>query len=154
MSQIHITHEMLEREFTSAFTRIWETQVGLHAQSCDFSSELEAKWLAGVVWLGGQWTGSVTLAIPEALAQLITSRALDIPEEELLPNQARDYVRELANMCAGNLKSALPGPSGLATPGCFSIRRLGELPNDFPVILALHYECEGLPLSVELRGLE
>lgn len=154
MSEL-VTTEMLRDEFASAFQRVWETMIGL---PCGVATDqdpraVEESWVAAVVWIGGSWTGSVTLAFPLSFARTLAAQMLETDVGDITDAQYRDVIRELANMSAGNLKSALPGPCGLATPGFFCVRSLAGLENDLPSVFSLFYKCREVPFIAELRAL-
>ncbi len=146
---------LLRKEFTAAFLKVWDTAIGIPlAANCDARPTAHGdRWISGVVWLGGDWTGSVTLALPRQLARKVTGIMLEMDPAEVQDNQYRDAVRELTNMSAGNLKSALPASSGLATPGCFEMEDLSELYDPFEKVVTLSYLCENAPIIAELHGL-
>lgn len=151
-----ITDEMLQKEISEAFLRVWETSVGLPLKESSTASGAESidEWIAGVVWLGGQWTGCVTLVVPKKFARSIAAMMLDVDPTIITIDQYTDAVRELTNMSAGNLKSVLPGACGLATPGCFAVKD----PHDdhapeFSTIASLTYQYLDSPIVVTLKGL-
>lgn len=153
MRDTEVTQQILEDEFCGAFSMVWDSQICLRLSPSVSADRQQGTWLAGVVWLGGSWTGSVTIAMPEEFAHTVTARALDVPLAGVSSHYTRDYIKELANMCAGNLKSSLPGESGLAIPGCFELRGPESADETFPLIVSLNFECEGFPVRAELRGL-
>lgn len=150
-----VSKEMLTQEFSSAFHRVWETHVGLPLWKIVDEEHIHAPdiWVAGVVWIGGEWTGSTTIAISESLAQLVTSKMLGCDPNIVTVEQYKDAIRELTNMVAGNLKSSLPGPCGLATPGCFKIDDLAVLDHEFTGVIHLRFTCEGTLVIADLRSL-
>lgn len=150
-----LSREFLVTEFLSTLQRVWECQVGrplMVLPSSDRVVEL-GDWVAGVVWIGGCWTGSVTLAFPRAFARMLTGQLLDTPPELVEEEQLMDAVRELANMSAGNFKSVLPGACGLATPGFFPVSLRHALADHMETVLSL--DCESLDsrFIVELHAL-
>jgi len=150
-----ISNEFLRDEFTSAFLRVWDTSVGYPLTCEDLGTQFDMStgWIAGVVWMGGSWTGSVTLVMPKLLARRMTATLLDERLETISDDQIEDALRELTNMSAGNLKSALPGQMGLSTPGIFEVSKLSDLVNEFATVISLCYRCEGEAIIVELNGL-
>jgi Chemotaxis phosphatase CheX len=112
-------------EFDSAFSRVWETSIGLPIRERPDITPDHAPysagpaWFGSVAWIGGSWTGNVTLAVEPAIASAISKAMLGGAQ----PSEAEitDALREVANMVAGNVKSTIPGICGLATPGSFRI---------------------------------
>lgn len=155
----HLSPERMREEFNDAFHRVWDTTVGLplvpQSNTCEL--EISDDWIGGVVWLGGKWTGSVTVVSPRKLMKTVAARLMNEPEENVDDEQYKDTIKELTNMFAGNLKSVLPGPCGLATPGCFETTAFDEKiyeenSAEFPVIVSVQYFCEGSPLILTLKG--
>lgn len=150
-----ITESLLCQEFEAAFERVWQTSIGWDLQKrrnlngVDFSGG----WIAAVVWLGGEWHGCIQIAMPKEFARVMTAFLLGEELKLVSDYTLRDAVKELANMSAGNLKSALPGRSSLATPGAFEINSLNDLKHNFINIISLFYECNGIPFMAELRSL-
>lgn len=150
-----ITHELLKTEFTEAFLRVWDASIGIPLEPNSDSTHVEMNkdWIAAVVWLGGEWTGNVTISLSKKFARQIAARMLECDLDDVSDEDYKDAVKELANMSAGNLKSVLPGPCGLATPGCFE----GDAPHnsipEFTTVITLSYLCESAPVIVTLEGL-
>ncbi len=147
--------DVLRGEFIAAFHRVWETAIGLPLSPslAEPPPSVAGSWIASVVWLGGQWTGCVTIAAPSSLARHLTARMLDLRDQDVSEDQYIDAMKELANMSAGNLKSVLPGPCGLATPGHYFSTGPTKQETEFPILLALQYLCEGAPIKIALCGL-
>jgi len=150
-----ISNKVLLEEFKSAFLRVWDTSVGfqLNEESLEKQLDISTGWIAGIVWMGGSWTGSVTLAMPIRLARRISAALLEEHIYTINDDQIEDAVKELTNMCAGNLKSALPGQAGLGTPGFFEVNKISDLANDFTRVVTLRYGFEGETIIVEIHGL-
>ena len=154
-----ISESMLRKEFTEAFHRVWDTTVDIPLVNLEIRPEeveikTEDNWLAGVVWMGGSWTGCVTIAMPQSLLQVAFEAVLK-ERDNIPPSKENliDLVRELTNMTAGNLKSILPGTAGLATPGCFEVTKIEDLDNKFCNLISLCYSCNGSSMIAELHGL-
>ena len=68
------------------------------------------------VQITGAWEGAVRVDCSEALAELATARFLGVAPEEVVIEQVRDAMGELANMSAGSIKPLLPPPCQLSLP--------------------------------------
>ena len=65
----------------------------------------------------GPWTGSVVLTTGRQTAADLTRALLGETAPELLEHEdVADAFGEIANVVGGNVKAALPGPSGLSLP--------------------------------------
>ena len=76
-------------------------------------SDFGADWSAAVT-VTGEWEGMVTVELPGPMAEEITRRMLLV--DEAADEDVADAVGELVNMIGGNVKSLMPGPSGLSLP--------------------------------------
>jgi Chemotaxis phosphatase CheX len=96
------------------------------------------------VTISGAWCGVVGVSCSSALARRAASAmygtAGHITEEE-----ARDALREIANIIGGNFKSLVSSPSSLSLPEVreHAVGAGGVLP-----VHRLWFECEGEPLLV------
>jgi hypothetical protein len=156
--QVEVPQAFLLSEVQAAFERVWDLFVGLpRDESLLATAELEAPpmnsvWCGSVAWIGGSWTGNVRLAMEPELAVTLTQQLLECNN----PDQAQveDALRELANMVAGNLKSALPGICGLATPGNFKVRSYEDLRDGFSCLVSLWYQSRGRWVVLTLNALD
>ncbi len=81
----------------------------------DDAASTDLPVLASVSVSGG-WNGRVVVECSAPLARLVTSQLLLTTEDQLLDEDVRDVVGELANVIGGNVKSVMPGPSTLSLP--------------------------------------
>jgi CheY-specific phosphatase CheX len=77
---------------------------------------LAAGHVQGRVWLSGAWAGEIEVRMAETLAMMATSVMLMQPLETVAEADTLDAAREIANMIAGSIKSALPQPSRMTLP--------------------------------------
>ena len=88
---------------------LFDTMLGLELEFSDKTSNDE---IAGLIFVGtihfaGDVRGSLSLKIPEKFAKIIASKVLEKPLEEVTDSaDMKDPIGELANIIAGNLKSA------------------------------------------------
>lgn len=94
---------------------IWETVLGLAVEG-PLGEGGDTLDVSLSVDISGNWEGTVSLAMPRALARSAAAAMLSVPEDEVPPNELRDAVGELANMIGGNVKGILPGPNRLSLP--------------------------------------
>ncbi|MCO6432491.1 MAG: chemotaxis protein CheX [Deltaproteobacteria bacterium] len=148
-----IATEYLREQLRSAFDRVWRTTLELELEEFfpNESDVLALPWLGSVAWIGGSWTGNVRIGMPRELASSVTGKLLSL--EKPSDAQILDALRELSNMTAGNLKSALPGRCGLATPGNFTVRSIAEVRDEFSPIMISWYRSSGFPLFLTISAL-
>lgn len=66
--------------------------------------------------LSGEWNGRIEVRLSKGLAICATSAMLMQPPERVQPGDTLDAIKEIANMIAGTLKSALPRPCVMTVP--------------------------------------
>lgn len=72
--------------------------------------------VVGSCSLSGIWTGRIEVRLAHSLALTATSAMLMQPEDSVGPGDMLDAVKEIANMIAGTMKSALPRPCAMSVP--------------------------------------
>ena len=101
----------------SIASEAWVALVGEDEVLIPLPGDLPVDPVAAWVDVVGPWTGSVVLTTGRKTAAELT-RALLGPAapEELEDEDVADAFGEIANVVGGNVKAALPGPSGLSLP--------------------------------------
>jgi CheY-specific phosphatase CheX len=66
--------------------------------------------------LSGVWKGSIEVRMARQLGRSATAAMLMQPVEEVGEADTLDAVKEIANMIAGVIKSALPRPCSMTVP--------------------------------------
>ena len=66
--------------------------------------------------LSGVWNGRIEVRLARGLALAATSAMLMQPLEDVQEDDTLDATKEIANMIAGTLKSALPRPCTMTVP--------------------------------------
>ncbi len=123
---------------------IWETVLGLAVEGgSDVASESIDLRLS--VDITGGWEGTVSLAMPGALARSAAAAMLEVPEDQVPPDELHDAALELANMIGGNVKGILPGPSALSLPRLERVERAVDPGGD---ARRLWFESGGKSFSV------
>lgn len=114
---------------------VWSLTLGL-VPVANKEAVPAAPVVAATIRLSGAWTGRVTMRCSAALARRAAAAMFRRPAERLTAADLEDAVGELANMTAGNLRSFLPGPTGLSLP------RAEDAPGDVP-LCRTSFVCEG-----------
>jgi CheY-specific phosphatase CheX len=70
--------------------------------------------------LAGAWSGRIEVRLASGLATEATAAMLMQPTVAVQPEDILDATREIANMIAGTLKSALPRPCTMTVPNAES----------------------------------
>ncbi|CCG05734.1 chemotaxis protein CheX [Blastococcus saxobsidens] len=97
----------------------------------------------------GPWTGSVVLTTGRGTAEELSRALLREAVPEVLEHEdVEDAFGEIANVVGGNVKAALPGPSGLSLP------QVGSAPVvRNPVdVCRVDVVWRGEPVSISVQG--
>ncbi len=127
----------------------WVALVGEEEFLIPVPAELPADVLSSWVDVVGPWTGSVVLTTgrdtAEALCRALLGPATppDVEDEDVA-----DAFGEIANVVGGNVKAALPGPSGLSLP------QVGEAPavRNPADHVRVDVLWRGEPVSISVQG--
>jgi hypothetical protein len=127
----------------------WIALVGEDEVLVPLPGELPDDVVSSWVDVVGPWTGSVVLTTGRATADDLTRALLaDHAPAELEDEDVADAFGEIANVVGGNVKAALPGPSGLSLP------EVGEAPavRNPEDLCRVDLLWRGQPLSISVQG--
>ena len=114
-------------------------------QRAELSGDLISSWVEIV----GPWTGSVVVSTArDTAAELARGFMGPFAPDELGDADVADAFGEIANVVAGSVKAALPGPSAISLP------EVGEgpaVPNPADQ-LRIDVLWRGRPLSISVQG--
>ncbi len=127
----------------------WIALVGEDEVLLPMPGELPADALSSWVDVVGPWTGSVVLTTGRQTAADLTRALLGETAPELLDYEdVADAFGEIANVVGGNVKAALPGPSGLSLPDVGSAPDVRN-PAD---VCRVEVLWRGQPLTISVQG--
>jgi chemotaxis protein CheX len=127
----------------------WIALVGEDEILVPIPQELPGDVLSAWVDVVGPWTGSVVLtAGQQTAAELCRALLGDYAPELLEHEDVADAFGEIANVVGGNVKAALPGPSGLSLP------QVGEAPavRNPGDVCRVEVLWRGEPLTISVQG--
>ncbi len=103
-----------DADIDATLTSIWDAMLDLPLERVEAVPQPAAATVTAVVVLEGDFEGAVKVSCSGALAQRIAAVMFggDAPS----PDDIRDALGEMANMIAGNLKTALPGHARMGLP--------------------------------------
>ena len=127
----------------------WISLVGEEEILLPVPSELPADVVSSWVDVVGPWTGSVVLTTGRSIAEdlcraLLGPACPPVVDEE----DVADAFGEIANVVGGNVKAALPGPSGLSLPQVGDAPAVRN-PGDHVRVDVL---WRGEPVSISVQG--
>jgi chemotaxis protein CheX len=100
---------------------VWDCMLGLDAETVELEALcMPTDHLLGAISISGEWTGMVIVEASDHAARTAACRMLDQKDEDLTADDILDTLAELTNIVGGNIKSLVPGPSGLALPSVTS----------------------------------
>ena len=131
-----LTPETIHR----ANSQFWEQMLGmsLAPDPTNQPRHSESTSLMGVCELNGAWVGSIQVWLTPGLALAATAAMLMQPAQAVQPDDILDAVKEIANMIAGTIKSALPRPTTMAVPHAELTTPHATLPPNALAVRFLH----------------
>ena len=102
----------------NANAQFWEQMLAMQLEPIGETQLrcIGAEHVVGSCSLSGVWTGRVEVRLSRGLALKATSAMLMQPVEQVQANDTLDATKEIANMIAGTIKSALPRPCVMTVP--------------------------------------
>jgi len=144
-----ITELIDEATVQSIAEEAWVALVGEDELLVPLPAELPADRLSSWVDVVGPWTGSVVLTTGRQTAADLTRTLLGEAAPDLLEHEdVADAFGEIANVVGGNVKAALPGPSGLSLP------EVGDAPavRNPADLVRVDLLWRGEPVSISVQG--
>jgi hypothetical protein len=127
----------------------WIALVGEDEVLVPVPGDLPEDTLSAWVDVVGPWTGSVVLTTGRQTAAELTRALLGDTAPELLEHEdVADAFGEIANVVGGNVKAALPGPSGLSLPDVGTAPAVRN-PED---VCRVDVLWRGEPLTISVQG--
>jgi hypothetical protein len=108
-----------EESVVNANALFWQQMLGMQLHAAPHPEPLRGQpgqLTVGRVHLTGAWQGSIEVRLADKLARAATSAMLMLPPSEVSEADTLDAIREIANMIAGTIKSALPRPCAMSVP--------------------------------------
>jgi CheY-specific phosphatase CheX len=135
-----------------ANAQFWEQMLSMSLiplpEPAEFSAS--AGHLLGKVNLGGVWKGRIEVRLTQGLAYQATAAMMMQPVEAVAEADALDAIKEIANIIAGVIKSALPRPCTMTVPESAvetEAFRAPE-PTEDSLIVAFHHASGGLMVCI------
>jgi hypothetical protein len=119
-----VMHQSVTEEgIQKANAQFWEQMLAMQltpietiAASAPAIRCIGTRHVAASCSLSGIWRGRIEVRLSRGLALTATAAMLMQPEDRVEDADTLDAAREIANMIAGTLKSALPRPCSMSVP--------------------------------------
>lgn len=112
----HLAGADLAAEIGQIVTTVFATMLGMDAAPAEQEWKSGTEKVTATVHLGGEWNGAIVLETSRKQACRLTARMLGGEPVEMVDNDVRDAMGELANMIGGNLKTVLCPTGTLSLP--------------------------------------
>lgn len=116
---VAVTQESIQR----ANAQFWEQMLAMQLDPIAVSLGhpvaarcIGAEHVVASCVFGGVWCGRIEIRLSQGLALEATSAMLMQPVSQVQPSDTLDATREIVNMIAGTIKSALPRPCTMTVP--------------------------------------
>jgi CheY-specific phosphatase CheX len=112
--RVHIDEESVIK----ASDQFWEQMLAMRLEHLPLVDNgcVGAGHLLASVQLNGTWTGKIEVRLSDKLALSATAAMLMQPIDTVAEVDTLDATKEIANMIAGTIKSALPRPCSMTVP--------------------------------------
>ena len=104
-----ITDDTIRQTITSTLIETFKTMMSMDLEAVEdnVGTGLEDRRMVGTIHFGGEVAGVMSVNLSEAFARTVTSAMRGIEADEIKSNEViTDVIGELANIVAGNLKTA------------------------------------------------
>ena len=112
-------HESVtEESIQKANAQFWEQMLAMQLEPIGTTGErcIGTQHVMGSCDLSGAWNGRIEVRLACGLALEATAAMVAQPAENVQPEDMLDAAKEIANMIAGTIKSALPRPCIMSVP--------------------------------------
>lgn len=113
-----MANELDEESIIKASSQFWEQMLCMRLApvAAEHSAHVSRGDVVGSVTLSGAWNGSIEIIMNAGLATTATAAMLMQAAAEVTEADKLDAAKEIANMIAGTIKSALPRPCHMTVP--------------------------------------
>jgi chemotaxis protein CheX len=107
-----------EESVIKANAQFWEQMLAMTLEHVPMETDIRVgeRHLLGYVQLSGIWNGKIEVRLNDKLALSATAAMLMMPLDSVSEADTLDATKEIANMVAGTIKSALPRPCSMTVP--------------------------------------
>lgn len=144
--------DLLEVDLGTITRDIWAAMLGLELEPVHAAAAhpSDVRVVTGVVQIGGDWAGAVTVQTTERFATQAAAQLFAMEPDEVGSEEISDTIGELANVVGGNVKSALLGDLKLSLPTVTSGRDYQVAISGAEVREQLGFDCGSELIVVSL----
>ena len=106
-----------EAQIRSIVRTVWSTQLGLEILDVDDADRSSSTpTMTAAIHISGDFHGGIRLECSRTIVRSAASIMFDLPADQLVDDDDRDVIGELANVVAGNIKALIPGTNSISLP--------------------------------------
>ncbi len=106
-----------EAQIRSIVRTVWSTQLGLEILDVDDAARSSSPpTMTAAIHISGDFHGGIRLECSRTIVRSAASIMFDLPADQLVDDDDRDVIGELANVVAGNIKALIPGTNSISLP--------------------------------------
>jgi chemotaxis protein CheX len=106
-----------ESRIRSIVRTVWSTQLGLEILDAeDAVQPSSSPTMTAAIHISGDYHGGIRLECSRTIVRSAASIMFDLPADQLVDDDERDVIGELANVVAGNIKALIPGTNSISLP--------------------------------------
>jgi len=106
-----------ESQIRSIVRSVWSTQLGLEILDAEEAVQPSSTaTMTAAIHISGDYHGGIRLECSRTIVRSAASIMFDIPADQLVDDDERDVIGELANVVAGNVKALIPGTNSISLP--------------------------------------
>ena len=144
--------EVDEASIIKANNQFWEQMLAMKLDPLASPDQfcLASGHVLGMVSLSGAWNGRIEIRMDEGLGHEATAAMLMQPIDSIADSDMIDATKEITNMIAGVVKSALPRPCAMTVPNAAVKQEqyCGIMRDQRTVAVAFHHDKGDLMVSV------
>ena len=143
----------IEQELETISRMIWQPNLSLElVRVHELPPEvMNISTYASSVHILGGWCGSISIEITPQMAESVTRRVLEIPENMPVGDEWKGVLKEFANVTGGNIKGLLGENCILSTPSAVFSKDFSFSIPETPELVKLFFCCDQYYFIVRLH---
>ncbi len=149
---MNVEIDTINQELIQVLDQLW-ANLGISPTKIEstFNSKPQFNIPTFVVTVSGAWNGVLATTISQQLAQLLTRKVYHLDGRSMVSDEdIIDWMKEITNVAAGNLKVAVPEPSILSVPKLLTAKETEELHMKESALVNISYFFKAESISMSL----